>query len=81
MVRASMIKRWIWVLAVADTENNVGTHLDVYPDRPKAQVAFRDALKRYGGNRRYDIRLACVTSLDTFLSINPQYRPIEAKPA
>ncbi|GEM_PF-3876636 len=71
------MKSWIWVLAVADTQDQVGTCLSVFQDRPKAQTAFREALRRYGGNRRYDIRLACVTSVDTFLRSNPQYRPVE----
>ncbi|HEV3311764.1 MAG TPA: hypothetical protein VG815_14730 [Chloroflexota bacterium] len=79
------MKSWVWVLAVADTEDQVGTCLSVYKDRPKAQIAFRDALRAYGGNRRYDIRLACVTCVDTFLQSNPQYRPLdlhlEAMPA
>lgn len=72
------MKSWIWVLAIADTQDRVGTCVSVFPDRPKAQVAFRDALKRYGGNKRYDIRLAQVTSVDTFLRANPQYRPLDA---
>lgn len=72
------MKNWVWVLAVADTEDVIGTCVAVFQERPKAQVAFRDALKRYGGNRRYDIRLACVTSVDTFLSANPQYRPLDS---
>lgn len=72
------MKSWMWVLAVADTEDQIGTCLSVFSDRPKAQIAFRDALKRYGQNRRYDVRLACVTSVDSFLDSNPQYRPLEA---
>lgn len=70
------MKSWVWVLAIADTEDRVGTCLTVFQERPQAQTAFRDALKRYGGNRRYDIRLAFVTSVDTFLISNPQYRPM-----
>jgi hypothetical protein len=71
------MKSWVWVLAVADTEDQIGTCLSVYKERPKAQTAFREALKRYGGKRRYDVRLACVTSVDSFLNANPQYRPLE----
>jgi hypothetical protein len=73
------MKSWVWVLAVADTQDQVGTCLSIYTERPKAQAAFRDALKQYGGNRRYDIRLANVTSVDTFLQSNPQYRPLEPR--
>ena len=67
-----MIKSWVWVLAIADSENT-GTGVSVYKDRTTAQAAFRDALKRYGGNRRYDMCLKQVTSVDSFLASNPQY--------
>jgi len=71
------MKSWVWVLAVADTEDEVGTCLHMFKERAMAQIAFRDALKRYGGNRRYDVRLVQVTSVDSFLNANPQYRPLE----
>jgi hypothetical protein len=69
------MKVWVWVLAVADTEDRIGNCVSVFKDRATAQVAFRDALKRYGGNRRYDMCLKQVTSVDTFLNSHPQYKP------
>lgn len=71
------MKSLVWILAVADTEDQVGTCLSVYREPVTARTAFRDALKRYGGNRRYDVRLAQATSVDCFLTANPQYRPLE----
>jgi len=72
------MKSWVWVLAVADTEDQVGTCLSVFKEGPKARIAFKDALKLYGQNRRYDVRLVQVTSVDSFLNANPQYRPLNS---
>jgi hypothetical protein len=69
------MKSWVWVLAVADTQDEVGTCISVFDERSPAQVAFKEALKRFGGNRRYDVRLAQVTSVESFLVANPLYRP------
>jgi len=70
------MKSWVWILAVADTENCCGTQLAVFQERAKAQDEFRNALKQYGGNRRYDIRLAWLTSVEPFPTANPQYKPV-----
>lgn len=67
------MKNWVWVLAIADQSGD--PLVDVYQNQPQAQSAFRKALKEYGGNRRYDVRLAFVKSLDRFLVSHPEYSP------
>ena len=74
------MKSWVWILAIADTQDSTGNCVTVYKDRTLAQTAFRDALKRYGGNRRYDMCLKQITSVESFLQANPQYRPVDAFP-